>query len=186
MLSITHLRKGTAIELDNHPYVVIEYAQHSMGRGGSVVRTKIKSLLNGSVMEKTFKGSDKVIPADVAKENVQFLYKDASGYHFMNDDTYEQMSLGTDIVGSDGDYISEGAKASVMSFRSTPIGLDIGNNVYLKVTETATGAKGDTATSALKPAILETGKEIMVPLFVNQGDIIKVDTRDGKYLERKK
>jgi elongation factor P len=186
MLSITHLRKGTAIELDGHPYVVIEYAQHSMGRGGSVVRTKIKSLINGAVMEKTFKGSDKIIPADVVKESAQFLYKDANGYHFMNDSTYEQVNISEDTVGADGKYLVDGATALIMMFNGSPIGLDIGNNVFLKVAATAAGAKGDTATTALKPATLETGIEVMVPLFIREGDIIKVDTRDGKYLERKK
>lgn len=186
MLSITDLRKGTAIDIDGHPYQVLEYAQHSMGRGGSVVRTKIKSLLNGSVMEKTFKGSDKVVAADVTKENMQFLYSDGDGFHFMNNETYEQTKLDNSLVGDAGKYLVEGSKVVIMSFNGSPIGLDIGNNVFLKVTHTLPGAKGDTATTALKPATLETGMEVNVPLFINEGDVIKVDTRDGKYLERQK
>ena len=157
-----------------------------MGRGGAVMRTKLKNLITGAVFDKSFRAADKIPGADVAKVNMQFLYSDADSFHFMNNDTYEQTALSRALVGELGPFLKEGAKAIVLHFDARPIGVDIGNNVFLVVTETAGGAKGDTATAALKPATLETGHELMVPLFINEGDVIKVDTRDGKYLERQK
>ena len=157
-----------------------------MGRGGAVMRTKLKNLKSGSVFDKSFRSSDKLPAADLARENMQFLYSDETGFHFMNQDTYEQTTISTDQVGELGGYLKEGAKAIVMMYEGNPIAIDIGNNVYLEVVQTEPGAKGDTATTALKPAKMETGIEVMVPLFINESDVVKVDTRSGAYLERKK
>ncbi len=182
----TDLKKGVVIELDGAPHQVLESSHIAMGRGGAVMRTKLKNLKSGSVFDKSFRSSDKLPAADLARENMQFLYSDDTGFHFMNQDTYEQTTIGYEQVGDLGGYIKEGAKAIVMLYDGKPIALDIGNNVYLEVVQTEPGAKGDTATTALKPAKLETGIEVMVPLFINTGDVIKVDTRSGAYLERKK
>ena len=182
----TDLRKGVMIEVDGAPHQVIESSHIAMGRGGAVMRTKLKNLITGSVFDRSFRSSDKIPAADIAKVNMQFLYADSNGFHFMNQETYEQESLDAETVGALAPFLSEGAKAIVMFHGTAAIGLDIGNNVYLSVKSTEPGAKGDTATAALKPAILETGHELMVPLFINEGDVIKVDTRDGKYIERKK
>jgi len=182
----TDLRKGVMIELDGAPHQVLESSHMATGRGGAVMRTKLKNLISGAVTDRSFRTSDKIQPADITNVNLQYLYNDGSGFHFMNPSTYEQEQLDRAIVGEAGKYLKEGAKAVVMYFNNRPIGVDIGNNVYLAVTNTEPGVKGDTATTALKPAKLETGLEVMVPLFINEGDVIKVDTRDGRYLERQK
>ncbi len=182
----TDLRKGVVIELEGVPHQVLESSHMATGRGGAVMRTKLKNLKSGAVFEKSFRASDKLHSADMAKVNMQYLYRDDAGYHFMNQDTYEQEQLNTSLVEASTPYLIEGAEAIVLYYDGAPMGIDIGNNVYLKVTASAPGAKGDTATATLKPATVETGLEVMVPLFVNEGDIIKIDTRDGKYLERQK
>ena len=182
----TDLRKGVVIVIDKDPHQVIESSHIAMGRGGAVMRTKLKNLVTGATFDKSFRSSDKIEGADITKVNMQFLYSDGTGFHFMNNDTYEQETLDKKAVGDAAPYLKENEKAIVMYFGSKPIGIDIGNNVYLKVVKTEPGVKGDTATTALKPAKMETGIEVMVPLFINEGDEIKVDTRDGKYLERKK
>lgn len=150
------------------------------------MRTKLKNLITGAVFEKSFRTSDKIPAADVTKTNLQFLYSDGTGLHFMNPSTYEQEALSREVIGDTASYLKEGAKVIVMYFGDKPIGVDIGNNVLLSVSRTEPGVKGDTATTSLKPATLETGLEVMVPLFINEGDVIKVDTRDGRYIERQK
>lgn len=182
----TDLKKGVVIDLDGAPHQVIESSHIAMGRGGAVMRTKLKNLKSGSVFDKSFRSSDKLAAADLVRENMQFLYADETGLHFMNQNTFEQQTLDRGQVGELGSYLKEGAKAIIMMFDGRPIGIDIGNNVMLQVAKTDPGARGDTATAALKPATLETGREVMVPLFINAGDVIKVDTRTGAYLERQK
>ena len=182
----TDLRKGVMIDLDGAPHQVLESSHMATGRGGAVMRTKLKNLLTGAVIDRSFRTSDKIQAADITNVNLQFLYSDGSGFHFMNPDSYEQEQLDRKLVGETGRYLKDGAKAVVMYFNGRPIGVDIGNNVLLAVTHTEPGVKGDTATTALKPAITETGLKLMVPLFINEGDVIKVDTRDGRYLERQK
>lgn len=180
------LKKGVVIELERAPHQVVESSHVATGRGAGVMRAKLKNLITGAVFEKSFRAADKVPAADLAKINMQFLYRDDAQYHFMNQDSYEQIALDTQLVGDLGKFLKEGEKAIVLFYNNRPISIDIGNNVLLGVERTEPGVKGDTATSALKPATLETGIEVMVPLFINAGDVIKVDTRDGKYLERQK
>jgi elongation factor P len=186
VLGHTDLKRGVVIELDGAPHQVMESSHIAMGRGGAVMRTKLKNLITGATFEKSFRSADKIPAANITKVNLQFLYADGASFHFMNQDTYEQEELSRQLVGEAGSYLKEGAKAIVMYFGDKPIGVDIGNNVFLGVTATEPGVKGDTATTALKPATLETGLSVMVPLFINEGDVIKVDTRDGRYLERQK
>jgi elongation factor P len=182
----TDLKKGVLIELDGAPHQVIESSHIAMGRGGAVMRTKLKNLRSGAVFERSFRASDKTPAADVARTTLQYLYSDDTGWHFMHPETYEQVTLGREAMGEIATYLVEGAKVIVMEFDGQPLGIDIGNNVMLKVVGTEPGVKGDTATSSLKPATTETGREVMVPLFINVGDVIKVDTRNGAYLERQK
>lgn len=182
----TDLRKGVVIELENAPHQVLESSHMAMGRGGAVMRTKLKNLISGATFEKSFRSSDKLPGADISKVNMQFLYADGNAFHFMNQATYEQEELARDLVGETAPYLKEGAKTIIMYFNDTPIGVDIGNNVFLAVSATEPGVKGDTVSTTLKAATLETGLEVMVPLFINEGDVIKVDTRDGRYLERQK
>ena len=186
MYSITELKKGTLIQLDGKPYRVVDYSQKVMGRGGSIVNVRIKSLLDGSVIPKTFKGSDRVEPAHVENRTVQYLYNDGSSYHFMDNNTFEQFELTADIVDDAAHYLKEGSEVSLQSFGGNIINLELPNSVFLEVIYSETVVKGDTTSSVQKDATLETGYVTKVPAFIKAGDIIKIDTRTGDYLERKK
>jgi elongation factor P len=150
------------------------------------MRTKLKNLLNGSVLERTFRPAEKIAPAEITRANMQYLYHDGDNMAFMNQDTYEQEAVSEDVLGDQARFIAEGSTINLLLFQGKVIGLEMPNSVYLKVTETEPGVRGDTATTALKPCTVETGVQVMVPLFINEGDVIKVDTRSGSYLERQK
>ena len=182
----TDLKVGTLIELDGIPYRVTDYTHKAMGRGGAVVQVKIKNMLTGGVVEKSFRSADKISSADVTRENMQFLYREGESMAFMNNETYEQDLVSSDLLGDQAKYVSESMMVTLLYFNGRVIGLEIPNAVYLEVTQTDPGAKGDTATTALKAATLETGVQVMVPLFINEGDKVKVNTLSGAYLERQK
>lgn len=186
MYQPTDLKKGTVIQIDGTPYRVTEYGQKVMGRGGSIVNVKLKSLLDGAVIPKTFKGADKIEPADVSHRKAQYLYADGSDFHFMDPETFEQFAVGPEIVDDAMSYLKEGDEIDLQSFNGTIINIELPKNLYLEVTYTENVVKGDTTSSVLKDATLETGKTVKVPSFIKVGDIIKVDTRTGEYLERKK
>jgi elongation factor P len=183
-LSITDLKKGTVFEFEAQPYRVVDYNQKVMGRGGSIVNVRIKSLIDGKVLEKTFKGNDQLESADVSQQTVQYLYNDEQNFYFMNEDTFEQFAVASDVVADGGSYMKEGDKVDLQFFASQPIGLILPKNVPLKVTYTEAAVKGDTSTSITKDATLETGLVIKVPAFIKQGDILSVDTASGSYRER--
>jgi elongation factor P len=185
-LSITDLKKGTLFQIDGTPYRVVEYNQKVMGRGGSIVNVRIKSLLDGKVLEKTYKGNETLDSADVSNENVQYLYSDGNTFYFMNGDTFEQFEIPADIVGDGAGYLKEGDIVTAQLFNEAVINVELPKNVPLKVTYTENVVKGDTTSSVLKDATLETGITVKVPAFIKQDDIIKVDTRTGAYLERAK
>lgn len=185
-LSITELKKGTLFQLDGVPYRVVEYNQKVMGRGGSIVNVRIKSLLDGKVLEKTFKGNEQLDSADVSNQNVQYLYSDGATFFFMNDETFEQFEVAADLVGDGAGYLKEGDMVVLQSFDGRPITVELPKNVPLKVTYTENVVKGDTTSSVLKDATLETGITVKVPAFIKQDDLIRVDTRTGEYLERVK
>jgi elongation factor P len=185
-LSITDLKKGTIFQLDGVPYRVVEYGQKVMGRGGSIVNVRIKSLLDGGVLSKTFKGNEQIGTADVTNQNVQYLYSDGTTFYFMNDETFEQFEVSADLVGDAAGYLKEGDKVALQFFNGRPINLDMPKNVPLLVTYAENVVKGDTTSSVMKDATLETGITVKVPAFIKQGDVIKVDTRTGDYLERSK
>lgn len=185
-LSITDLKKGTVFQLDGIPYRVVEYNQKVMGRGGSIVNVKIKSLLDGKVLDKTFKGGEQLDSADVINRPVQYLYESGGRYHFMDVENYEQFSLSAvDIEGKSG-YMSEGDKVSAQVFSGRIIDIELPKHVPLKVTYAEDAVRGDTSTAFTKNATLETGISIKVPAFIKQGDIISVDTTNGAYRERVK
>ena len=185
-LSITDLKKGTLFQLDGVPYRVVEYGQKVMGRGGSIVNVRIKSLIDGKVLEKTFKGNESLESADVSTKNVQYLYSDGNTFYFMNGDTFEQFEVSADLVGDSAGYMKEGDSLQLQFFADQPINVDLPKNVPLLVTYAESVVRGDTTSSVLKDATLETGITIKVPAFIKQGDVIKVDTRTGAYLERSK
>jgi len=185
-LSITNLKKGVLFQMDGVPYRVVDYNQKVMGRGGSIVNVRIKSLIDGKVLEKTYKGNEQLDSADVENQNVQYLYTDGSVFYFMNEETFEQFEVPADLVGDGAGYLKEGDKIQLQFFNGAPINVELPKNVPLKVVYTENVVKGDTTSSVLKDAELETGITVKVPAFIKQDDIIKVDTRTGEYLERAK
>jgi len=185
-LSITDLKKGTIFQLEGVPYRVVDYNQKVMGRGGSIVNVRIKSLLDGKVLEKTFKGNESISSADVTNQNVQYLYNDGSTFFFMDEETFEQFEIPADIIGDGAGYLKESDRVQIQLFNGSVINVELPKNVPLKVTYTENVVKGDTTSSVLKDATLETGITVKVPAFIKQDDIIKVDNRTGEYLERSK
>lgn len=186
MYQPTDLKKGTIVQLDSKPYRVTEYAQKVLGRGGSIVSIKLKSLIDGSVIPKTFKGQDKIEPAEVSNKSVQYLYTDGTTYNFMDPETFEQFELQTEVVDTAVRYLKEGDNLNLQFFGDTVINVELPKSLYLKVTYAEDVVKGDTANSVLKNATLETGLVVKVPAFIKTGDIISVDTTTGDYRERKK
>lgn len=186
MYQPTDLKKGVVIQIDNKPYKVIDYGQKVMGRGGSIVNVKIKNLIDGSVIPKTYKGQDKIEPAEVANQTVQYLYNDGSSYNFMDPATFEQFEIPASVVeGSEG-YLKEGENVTLQLFNGRIINVELPKNIYLKVTYTEDVVKGDTSTNVQKDATVETGINVKVPAFIKTGDVISVSTEDGSYRERKK
>ena len=183
---VTDLKKGVVFQLNGTPYRVVEYSQKVVGRGGSIVNVKIKSLTDGKVLDKTFKGNDSIEPADIEIGNVQYLYNDGSIFFFMDESTFEQYEVEADIVGDYAGFIKEGDKVQVQKFNGNVINIEMPKNVYLKVEYTEDAVKGDTSSSITKDATLETGVVVRVPAFIKTGDIISVDTSSGAYRERKK
>ncbi|MDO4773969.1 MAG: elongation factor P [Candidatus Saccharibacteria bacterium] len=186
MYQPTDLKKGTVCQIDGKPYRVVEYGQKVMGRGGSIVNVKLKNLLDGSVIPKTFKGQDKIEPAEVTNKTVQFLYRDGETFYFMDPENFEQFELGAEIVDTAADFLKEGDSLSLQLFDSRVINVELPKNLYLEVTYTEDVVKGDTTSSVLKDATLETGLVIKVPAFIKVGDIVSVDTATAEYRERKK
>lgn len=185
-LGVTDLKKGQVFQMDGVPYRVVEYAQKVMGRGGSIVNVKIKSLIDGKVLDKTFKGNESIAPADVTYQNAQYLYNDGTTFFFMNEETFEQFEVPADLVGDGSKYLKEGDKVTLQFFDERPINVDLPKNVPLKVVYAEDVVKGDTTSSVLKDAELETGVVVKVPAFVKVGDVISVDTATGAYRERVK
>lgn len=185
-LSITDLRKGTIFQWEGQPFRVVDYSQKVMGRGGSIVNVRIKSLLDGKVLEKTFKGNEQLDSADVATQSVQYLYNDGASFFFMNGETFDQFEVPADLVGDGAGYLKEGDHVQLQFWGDRPISVELPKNVPLKVTYTETAVKGDTSSSITKDATLETGLTIKVPAFIKQGDVISVDTATGTYRERMK
>jgi elongation factor P len=183
-LSITDLKKGTLFQWEGEPFRVMDYKQKVMGRGGSIVNVRIKSLLDGKVLEKTFKGNEQLESAHVTSQTVQYLYSDGPTFFFMNEQSFEQFEVPADLIGDGAGYIKEGDQVQLQFFDRRPISIELPKNVPLKVTYAEDAVKGDTSTSITKDATLETGLTIRVPAFIKQGDIISVDTVSGAYRER--
>ena len=186
MYQPTDLKKGVIVQLDGKPYRVVDYNQKVMGRGGSIVNVRLKNLIDGSVLPKTFKGQDKIEPAEVSTQSVQYLYNDGDTFYFMDPTSFEQFELAANLVDSAKDYLKEGDTLSLQFFDGKVINVELPKNLYLQVTYTEDVVKGDTTSSVLKDATLETGLVVKVPAFIKTGDVISVDTASGEYRERKK
>lgn len=186
MYQPTDLKKGTVCQIDGKPYRVTEYNQKVMGRGGSIVSVKLKNLIDGSVIPKTFKGQEKIERAEVSTKSVQYLYNDGATYFFMDPESFEQFELTAETVDEAKDYLKEGDMLSLQLFGEKIINVELPKNLYLEVTYTEDVVKGDTTSNVLKDATLETGKIVKVPAFIKVGDVISIDTSTGEYRERKK
>jgi len=184
MISGSELRKGITIELDGELYQVLDYQHIKMGRGSAQVRLRLRDIRAGHTIEQTFQSSEKFVRARLDYRRMQYLYNDGDLYYFMDEENYEQMPLSTTQLGDAVNYLKEGMSLEVSSYKDELVGVELPITVELQVIDTGPGFKGDTATAGNKPATLETGITIQVPLFINTGDIIKVDTRTGSYLER--
>lgn len=182
----TDLKKGQVFQMDGVPYRVVEYGQKVMGRGGSIVNVKIKSLLDGKVLDKTFKGNESIEAADVTNKNVQYLYNDGSNFFFMDEVTYEQFEVSATDMTDQAGYMKEGDIVQAQLFDGRVINIELPKNLPLKVTYTEDAVKGDTSSSITKEATMETGITVKVPAFVKTGDVISVDTVTGAYRERVK
>lgn len=186
MLSTTDFRRGLKIEIDGEPFLMLEFQHVKPGKGGAFVRTKIKSLITGNVLDRTFKSGDKVDKPDMEEKDMQFLYRQEDEYYFMDTKTYEQHFITKENLSGADAFLFENVQVAVLFHNGKPLAVELPNFVELLVEKTDPGVKGDTASGGTKPATLDTGAVIQVPLFINEGEKIRVDTRSGEYVERVK
>jgi elongation factor P len=186
MYGTSEFRKGLKIEMEGKPYEIIDFLHVKPGKGGAFVRTKLRNMLNGRVVDHTFRSGAKVGEPDLQERQMQYLYKEVDNYCLMDNETYEQIYLSEEQIGESRLFLAENETVNVMLFNEKPIGIELPIFVELSVADTEPGVKGDTASKSTKPATLETGAVMPVPIFINVGDRIKVDTRTGSYVERVK
>jgi elongation factor P len=184
MINVTEMRKGTIIEIDNDLLRVLEYQHHKSGRGNAVIRTKLRNLRTGSTVERTFNSGERVQDARLDHHTVQYLYHDGDLYYFMDTETFEQPVIKANILGDAVNYLTESISVELETYDGEPIAVDLPTTVDVKVVQADPGYAGDTANSPSKQVMVETGVKVQVPLFVNEGDVIRVDTRDGSYVTR--
>jgi elongation factor P len=184
MADTSNFRNGFTMKLDDDLWVIVEFQHVKPGKGGAFVRTRLKSMSTGNVIDRTFRSGDKVEDVRIEKRDMEFLYSEGDIFHLMDSETFEQIGVDRALIGPAADLLQENEKTFVLVAEDRPIGVELPNFVQLKVTHTEPGVKGDTATGAVKPATLETGAVVNVPLFVNQGDTLKIDTRTSSYVER--
>ncbi|MFT6068846.1 MAG: elongation factor P [Bacteriovoracaceae bacterium] len=188
MFQTTDLKKNLKIELEDKPWVILKADHTNPGKGSAFVKCRIKNLETGQVIERTFKSgvTTNATKPDLDPKEVEYMYADQDGFNFMDQDTFETIHISTEHVGDSKDYLQEGIKLSLLYYKGKPISIELPNFVNLAVTETDPGLKGDTAAGGMKKAIMETGVQINVPLFIKVGEVLKIDTRTGDYVERDK
>lgn len=184
MITSNDFKNGMTIELDGQLMTVVEFLHVKPGKGSAFVRTKLKNLRTGFCVEKTFKAGEKLTKAHIEKKSMQFLYANDNEYTFMDNETFDQINISEDMVSDAKKWMKEGTDVHIMFHETTPLGVEVANFVELKVAETEPGFKGDTATGGTKPATLETGAIIQVPLFIEPDELLQIDTRTGQYLRR--
>lgn len=185
MLSISDLRVGLFIEFNGQPHQVIWQEHSKQGRGGAIMRSKIKNLLTGAIVDYTFKGNEKIEDADISRSKAQFTYRDGQTFNFMNSQNFEQFELTQEQLGNTANFLKDGQDVDVLSWNNRPINVSPPIKIDLEVTDTEPGVRGNTAQgSVTKPAVLETGAKVNVPIFIKVGDIVKVNTETGEYVER--
>lgn len=186
MVSTAEFRKGLKIEIEGKPFMIVDFQHVKPGKGGAFVRTKLKNMINGRVIDQTFRSGEKVDKPDLEEKEMQYLYREGDTFVFMDNTTYDQVYLSKEQLGDQSQFLQENITIKLLTFNQEPLGLELPNFVELTVTATDPGFKGDTATGGNKPATVETGAVIQVPLFISEGDRIRVDTRTGAYMERAK
>ena len=186
MYSTADFRKGLRIELDGEPYVIVDFQHVKPGKGGAFVRTKVKHLITGRVLDNTFRSGERIKRPDLMEREMQYLYREGDRYCMMDNETYEQIMLSGDQVGESRLFLTENLNLKVLLFNQQPVAMELPLFVELAVAQTEPGVRGDTASGGTKPATLESGATIQVPLFINEGDRVRVDTRSGTYIERVK
>jgi len=186
MIPTSDFRKGSKIEYKGAPHEILEFQHHKMGRGGAIVRTKLKNLITGSIFDDSFKGGEKFPRAQLEERTMQYLYSDGDHYHFMDNETYEQLPMTEDQLGDARKFLKENMELKILFYSGSPIAVDVPMFVELAIAKTDPGFKGDTASGGSKPAVLESGVTVKVPFHLNEGDIIKIDTRTSEYIERVK
>jgi elongation factor P len=184
MIPVTHLKNGATFEEGGSPWRVLDYKHTHMSRGSGTIRVKCRNLKTGQVLTKVYKSGDRVEEVTITKQNLQYLYKDGDEYMFMDPTSFEQMGMAEKILGDDSIYLKEGENVSVLFWDELPLAVDLPLKMTFKVEDAAPGEKGDSASNVYKDAVLENGLKIRVPLFVNPGDMVRVDTRNGSYVER--
>lgn len=186
MYSTSDIRKNLKIEIDGNPYMVVNFQFVKPGKGNAFTRCRLKNMITGAVIDRTYKTGEKLEPAKIEERNMQFLYSDGGAYHFMDNQNYEQVEIDHDHVGEASLYLIENLNVTILNFKGRTIGINLPFTVELEIVETEPGMKGDTATGATKAARTSTGATVQVPLFIKEGEKIVVDTRTGEYLERSK
>lgn len=184
MITAGDFRNGVTFEMDGQVVSIIEFQHVKPGKGAAFVRTKIRNVITGSVVEKTFNPTEKFPTAFIERKDMEYLYEDDGLYYFMDNETYEQIPIGKDVLGDNFKFVKENMICKVLSYKGNVFGVEPPTFVTLQITQTEPGVKGDTATNVTKPATLETGAEIKVPIFINEGDVIQIDTRTGEYMSR--
>lgn len=186
MYDTSDIRKGLKVLMDNQPFTVVEFQFVKPGKGTAFTRTKFKNLLTGAVIEKNIRSGEKLEPANVEEKSMQYLYQDGDDFVFMDSSSYEQVSVMNEVIGDDHDLLKDSLPVAVLFFNDRAVGVSLPTFVQLEVVETEPGARGDSTGNVTKPAKLETGAEVQVPLFINEGDLLKIDTRTKSYVERVK
>jgi elongation factor P len=184
MIGALDLRAGNAIRLEGDLWTVVERHHHKPGKGGAIVRLKLRRIATGAVIDKTFRASEKFDDVRLDRVKMQYLYKADGEYHFMNGETYEQITMGRDFLGEGTEYLKENMEIDVLLHENRPVSCELPTFVNLRIVQTDPGVRGDTASGGTKPATLESGAIVQVPLFIQEGEVIKVDTRSGTYVER--
>ena len=184
MIDVNQLRKGTTFTMDDEIFKVVDFQHHKPGRGKAVIRTKIRNLRSGSLIDKNFISGDRVEDIRIDRISVQYLYNDGDFYYFMNEETFEQIPLPTAVLGDSVEYLIDNMSLNIYSYEGEAIDTELPTNVDLKVVDAPMALAGDTATGATKQVTVESGLKVTVPLFINDGDTIRVDTRDGSYVTR--
>ena len=183
MYETSDIRKGLKVKMDGYPWIVVDFQFVKPGKGTAFTRCRLKNLKTGSVLERTFKTGEKLDEANIEEHRAQYLYTDGDAYHFMDQESYEQITIQADAMGDSKNFLMENMEVSILFYEGSPMNVDLPTFIEAEITYSEPGMKGDTATGATKQAKISTGATVLVPLFLNQGDWIKVDTRDGAYVE---